>query len=158
MTPSFYDCFYQHFVCAKCEKPFYGHRYYERKGLAYCETHYNEVCTNFLVEENQIFKRRILSLLWQTCWISFVHSCIIWLLIFLGLGNLFEDHITASHPGFADTFSCSFGRCFLGHCGPMFCVLDSRSGSSGPRLNPDWVIVFCSWARHSYSASLHSAV
>ena len=33
----------QHFVCAKCEKPFYGHRYYERKGLAYCETHYNEV-------------------------------------------------------------------------------------------------------------------
>ena len=35
--------FYKHFVCAKCEKPFYGHRYYERKGLAYCETHYNEV-------------------------------------------------------------------------------------------------------------------
>ena len=33
----------QHFVCAKCEKPFLGHRHYERKGLAYCETHYNQV-------------------------------------------------------------------------------------------------------------------
>lgn len=30
-------------MCAKCEKPFHGNRYYERKGLAYCETHYNEV-------------------------------------------------------------------------------------------------------------------
>lgn len=35
--------FFQHFVCAKCEKPFLGHRHYERKGLAYCETHYNQV-------------------------------------------------------------------------------------------------------------------
>lgn len=34
---------FQHFVCAKCEKPFLGHRHYERKGLAYCETHYNQV-------------------------------------------------------------------------------------------------------------------
>lgn len=33
----------QHFVCAKCEKPFRGHRHYERKGLAYCETHYSQV-------------------------------------------------------------------------------------------------------------------
>ncbi|XP_064870141.1 LIM and senescent cell antigen-like-containing domain protein 1, partial [Oncorhynchus nerka] len=33
----------EHFVCAKCEKPFLGHRHYERKGLAYCETHYNQV-------------------------------------------------------------------------------------------------------------------
>uniref|UniRef100_A0A8C7C2M6 LIM domain-containing protein n=1 Tax=Oncorhynchus kisutch TaxID=8019 RepID=A0A8C7C2M6_ONCKI len=32
----------EHFVCAKCEKPFLGHRHYERKGLAYCETHYNQ--------------------------------------------------------------------------------------------------------------------
>ncbi|XP_023573141.1 LIM and senescent cell antigen-like-containing domain protein 1 [Octodon degus] len=35
----------EHFVCAKCEKPFLGHRHYERKGLAYCETHYNQVQT-----------------------------------------------------------------------------------------------------------------
>nr|KAF6450409.1 LIM zinc finger domain containing 2 [Molossus molossus] len=32
----------EHFVCAKCEKPFLGHRHYEKKGLAYCETHYSQ--------------------------------------------------------------------------------------------------------------------
>ena len=34
---------FQHFVCSKCEKPFLGHRHYEKKGLAYCETHYHQV-------------------------------------------------------------------------------------------------------------------
>lgn len=29
-----------HFVCARCERPFLGKRHYERKGLAYCEQHY----------------------------------------------------------------------------------------------------------------------
>ncbi|KAG7156316.1 LIM and senescent cell antigen-like-containing domain protein 1-like [Homarus americanus] len=33
----------EHFVCAKCEKPFMGNRHYERKGMAYCETHYHEL-------------------------------------------------------------------------------------------------------------------
>ncbi|KAM7105531.1 LIM and senescent cell antigen-like-containing domain protein 2 isoform 2-T2 [Molossus nigricans] len=33
----------EHFVCAKCEKPFLGHRHYEKKGLAYCETHYSQL-------------------------------------------------------------------------------------------------------------------
>lgn len=33
----------QHFVCAVCEKPFLGHRHYEKKGLAYCEQHYHKV-------------------------------------------------------------------------------------------------------------------
>lgn len=33
----------QHFVCNVCEKPFLGHRHYERKGLAYCEGHYHMV-------------------------------------------------------------------------------------------------------------------
>ena len=33
----------EHFVCAKCEKPFYGHLHYEKNGLPYCETHYNEL-------------------------------------------------------------------------------------------------------------------
>ena len=27
----------------QCEKPFLGNRHYERKGLAYCETHYHQV-------------------------------------------------------------------------------------------------------------------
>ena len=33
----------QHFVCSKCEKPFYGRHHYEKKGLAYCEIHYHQV-------------------------------------------------------------------------------------------------------------------
>jgi transposase-like protein len=33
----------KHFVCASCEKAFDGRRHYERKGLAYCETHYTEL-------------------------------------------------------------------------------------------------------------------
>ena len=37
--------FFQHFVCAKCEKPFLGTRHYEKKGLAYCEIHYHQVNT-----------------------------------------------------------------------------------------------------------------
>lgn len=36
----------EHFVCSKCEKPFMGNRHYERKGLAYCETHYHELFGN----------------------------------------------------------------------------------------------------------------
>ncbi|KAJ8310425.1 hypothetical protein KUTeg_012290 [Tegillarca granosa] len=32
----------EHFVCAKCEKPFFGTRHYEKKGLAYCENHYHQ--------------------------------------------------------------------------------------------------------------------
>ena len=31
----------------QCEKPFLGNRHYERKGLAYCETHYHQVQTNY---------------------------------------------------------------------------------------------------------------
>lgn len=33
----------EHFACAKCEKPFFGHRHYERNGLAYCATHYHQL-------------------------------------------------------------------------------------------------------------------
>ncbi|KAH7645847.1 LIM zinc finger domain containing stck [Dermatophagoides farinae] len=36
----------EHFVCAKCEKPFFGHKHYEKKGLAYCETHYHQLFGN----------------------------------------------------------------------------------------------------------------
>ena len=36
----------EHFVCAKCEKPFLGTRHYERKGLAYCETHFHQLFGN----------------------------------------------------------------------------------------------------------------
>ena len=33
----------EHFACAKCEKPFFGHRHYERNGLAYCANHYHQL-------------------------------------------------------------------------------------------------------------------
>lgn len=33
----------QHFVCAVCERPFQGHPYYERRGHAYCERHFDMV-------------------------------------------------------------------------------------------------------------------
>lgn len=45
---------FQHFVCAKCEKPFLGHRHYEKKGLAYCETHYHQLFGNLCFVCNQV--------------------------------------------------------------------------------------------------------
>ncbi|KRZ52683.1 LIM domain-containing protein unc-97 [Trichinella nativa] len=36
----------EHFVCAKCEKPFLGSRHYEKRGLAYCETHFHKLFGN----------------------------------------------------------------------------------------------------------------
>ena len=33
----------EHFACAKCEKPFLGHRHYEKNGLAYCYFHYHQL-------------------------------------------------------------------------------------------------------------------
>ena len=44
----------EHFVCAKCEKPFLGNKHYERKGLAYCETHYHQLFGNLCYVCNQV--------------------------------------------------------------------------------------------------------
>lgn len=44
----------EHFVCAKCEKPFLGHRHYENRGLAYCETHYHQLFGNLCFICNQV--------------------------------------------------------------------------------------------------------
>lgn len=44
----------EHFVCAKCEKPFYGNRHYEKKGLAYCEIHYHQLFGNLCFVCNQV--------------------------------------------------------------------------------------------------------
>ncbi|KAG7277679.1 hypothetical protein CRUP_024499 [Coryphaenoides rupestris] len=46
----------EHFVCAKCEKPFLGHRHYERKGLAYCETHYNQLFGDVCYHCNRVIE------------------------------------------------------------------------------------------------------
>jgi len=33
----------KHFACAQCEIPFNGSRHFEKRGLAYCETHYKKL-------------------------------------------------------------------------------------------------------------------
>lgn len=44
----------EHFACAKCEIPFNGSRHYEKRGLAYCETHYNQLFGNLCFVCNMI--------------------------------------------------------------------------------------------------------
>ncbi|XP_052783321.1 uncharacterized protein LOC128219541 [Mya arenaria] len=44
----------EHFVCAKCEKPFFGTRHYEKKGLAYCEIHYHQLFGNICFTCNSV--------------------------------------------------------------------------------------------------------
>ncbi|CAG0915355.1 unnamed protein product [Notodromas monacha] len=44
----------EHFVCARCEKPFMGNRHYEKRGLAYCETHYHMLFGNLCYVCNQV--------------------------------------------------------------------------------------------------------
>ena len=57
LWPDLCSPFPQHFVCAKCEKPFLGHRHYEKKGQAYCRTDYHmlfgNICfvCNYVVED-----------------------------------------------------------------------------------------------------------
>ncbi|XP_035173001.1 LIM and senescent cell antigen-like-containing domain protein 1 isoform X3 [Anser cygnoides] len=53
----------EHFVCAKCEKPFLGHRHYERKGLAYCETHYNQLFGDVCFHCNRVIEGDVVSAL-----------------------------------------------------------------------------------------------
>uniref|UniRef100_UPI00358EFBAB LIM and senescent cell antigen-like-containing domain protein 1 isoform X2 n=1 Tax=Myxine glutinosa TaxID=7769 RepID=UPI00358EFBAB len=53
----------EHFVCAKCEKPFLGHRHYERKGLAYCEIHYNQLYGDICFHCNHVIDGDVVSAL-----------------------------------------------------------------------------------------------
>merc|ERR1712061_255645 len=53
----------EHFVCAKCEKPFLGNRHYERKGLAYCETHYHQLFGNLCQVCNQVIQGDVFTAL-----------------------------------------------------------------------------------------------
>jgi hypothetical protein len=53
----------EHFVCAKCEKPFLGNRHYERKGLAYCETHYHQLFGNLCYTCNQVIQGDVFTAL-----------------------------------------------------------------------------------------------
>ena len=53
----------EHFVCAKCEKPFLGNRHYERKGLAYCETHYHQLFGNLCYVCNSVIQSDVFTAL-----------------------------------------------------------------------------------------------
>lgn len=53
----------EHFACAKCEKPFFGHRHYEKKGLAYCETHYHQLFGNLCFVCNQVISGDVFTAL-----------------------------------------------------------------------------------------------
>ena len=44
----------EHFVCAQCEKPFLGQKHYERGGLAYCETHFNQLFGDVCYHCNEV--------------------------------------------------------------------------------------------------------
>ncbi|XP_033256044.1 LIM and senescent cell antigen-like-containing domain protein 2 isoform X2 [Orcinus orca] len=64
----------QHFVCAKCEKPFLGHRHYEKKGLAYCETHYNQLFGDVCYTCSHVIEGDVVSAL-NKAWCVHCFSC-----------------------------------------------------------------------------------
>ncbi|XP_078736328.1 LIM and senescent cell antigen-like-containing domain protein 1 [Lampetra fluviatilis] len=64
------DWHVEHFVCAKCEKPFLGHRHMERNGLAYCETHYNQLFGDICFHCNRVVEGDVLSALNKTWCVS----------------------------------------------------------------------------------------
>ncbi|XP_066201857.1 LIM and senescent cell antigen-like-containing domain protein 2 isoform X4 [Saccopteryx leptura] len=64
----------EHFVCAKCEKPFLGHRHYEKKGLAYCETHYNQLFGDVCYSCSHVIEGDVVSAL-NKAWCVSCFSC-----------------------------------------------------------------------------------
>lgn len=64
----------EHFVCAKCEKPFLGHRHYEKKGLAYCETHYNQLFGDVCYNCSHVIEGDVVSAL-SKAWCVNCFSC-----------------------------------------------------------------------------------
>ncbi|XP_066987488.1 LIM and senescent cell antigen-like-containing domain protein 1 isoform X2 [Macrobrachium rosenbergii] len=64
----------EHFVCAKCEKPFMGNRHYERKGLAYCETHYHELFGNLCFVCNAVIYGDVVMAL-NKAWCTHHFAC-----------------------------------------------------------------------------------
>ncbi|NWW94974.1 LIMS2 protein, partial [Rhynochetos jubatus] len=64
----------EHFVCAKCEKPFLGHRHYEKKGLAYCETHYNQLFGDVCYHCSHVIEGDVVSAL-NKAWCVNCFSC-----------------------------------------------------------------------------------
>lgn len=66
----------EHFVCSKCEKPFFGSRHYEKRGLAYCETHYHQLFGNICYVCNSIVVGDVFNALNKSwCVEHFTCSC-----------------------------------------------------------------------------------
>ena len=51
----------EHFACAQCEVPFNGSRHYEKRGLAYCETHYTNLFGELCFVCNKIISGDVFS-------------------------------------------------------------------------------------------------
>ncbi|XP_033121145.1 LIM and senescent cell antigen-like-containing domain protein 2 [Anneissia japonica] len=66
----------EHFVCAVCEKPFLGHKHYERKGKAYCETHFNTLFGNICFHCNKAITGEVMCTMNKSwCEEHFFCSC-----------------------------------------------------------------------------------
>ena len=64
----------EHFACAKCEKPFLGHRHYQRAGLAYCAHHYHQLFGELCYHCNGVIEGDTFSALGKA-WCSHHFSC-----------------------------------------------------------------------------------
>uniref|UniRef100_A0A8C4QX56 LIM domain-containing protein n=1 Tax=Eptatretus burgeri TaxID=7764 RepID=A0A8C4QX56_EPTBU len=64
----------EHFVCTTCEKPFRGQRHFERRGLAYCETHYNQLFGDVCYHCNHVIDGDVVSAL-NKAWCIGCFSC-----------------------------------------------------------------------------------
>ncbi|TRY91700.1 hypothetical protein DNTS_003340 [Danionella cerebrum] len=64
----------EHFVCTKCEKPFLGHPHCERRGLAYCETHYNQLFGDVCFRCNRVIEGEVVSAI-NKAWCVRCFSC-----------------------------------------------------------------------------------
>ncbi|CDW56021.1 LIM and Ribosomal L35Ae domain containing protein [Trichuris trichiura] len=57
----------EHFVCAKCEKPFLGTRHFEKRGLAYCETHFHQLFGNVCFKCGHVITKDAFQALNKAC-------------------------------------------------------------------------------------------
>jgi len=64
----------EHFACAKCEKPFLGHRHYEKNGLAYCYYHYHQLFGSLCYHCNGVIQGDVFTALGKA-WCSNHFSC-----------------------------------------------------------------------------------
>ncbi|XP_067949220.1 LIM and senescent cell antigen-like-containing domain protein 1 isoform X2 [Watersipora subatra] len=64
----------EHFVCAKCEKPFHGSRHYERRNLAYCQMHFHQLFGDLCFVCNNVIPGDVCRAL-NKCWCFEHFSC-----------------------------------------------------------------------------------